>query len=74
MYPYPNYSMNQYRQSMPTYYTTYSSDDRFIPSGFVLPLILGGLGGYAIGSNQNNNQMPVYYCPYPYCYPPMPRR
>lgn len=33
-------------------------------SGFFVPFLLGGIGGYALG---NNNQ-PNYY-PYPYPYP-----
>lgn len=42
--------------------SAYNQGDRFIGGGFVGPLLLGGLAGYAIGNRPN-------YYPYPYPYP-----
>lgn len=58
---YRNYS-NMYRNNQ---------NDRLIGGGFVGPLLLGGLAGYAIGRpnyypNNNNYYYPNYYNPYPY--------
>lgn len=50
-------------------YGSMRSQDRFIGGGFFAPLLLGGLAGYAIGNQQQNNPYgPVYY-PQPYYYP-----
>lgn len=49
---------NMRNQSYPV---SYQEGDRFIGGGFVAPLILGGIAGYALGR-------PNYY-PYPYPYP-----
>ena len=70
MYPY-NYNMNQINRNM--YQNNYrmrpqtptTNDDRFIGGGFVAPLLLGGIAGYAIGNNRPN----YYYPPQPYYYP-----
>ena len=45
--------------------TPTTNDDRFIGGGFVAPLLLGGIAGYAIGNNRPN----YYYPPQPYYYP-----
>lgn len=39
------------------------NDDRLFAGGFIGPLLLGGVAGYAIG---NNNNRPNYYYPQPY--------
>lgn len=45
------------------------SDDRFFPGGFIAPLLLGGVAGYAIGNNRPNNYYPQpYYVPGPVYY------
>ena len=74
MYPY-NYNMNQFSRNMyrnrgfSRNYNSLNSGDRFIGGGFFAPLLLGGLAGYAIGNQQQNNSYgPVYY-PQPYYYP-----
>ncbi len=40
-------------------------DERFV--GPLLPLLIGGIGGYALANNNNNN-----CCPYPVPYYPRP--
>ena len=67
------YSYNNLRQPVNNMYarsmnnkmnnTLYNSGDRFFGGGFVAPLLLGGVAGYAIGNNRPN------YYPYPYPYP-----
>lgn len=50
-------------------YNAYNNNERF--GGFVVPLLLGGIGGYAIGATNwgnNNNYQTGYYYPYPYNY------
>ena len=46
------------------------NDERFV-GGIIAPLLLGGVAGYAIGQNNNNNSNPYMYytMPYPYYYP-----
>ena len=60
--------------SMPKYNTNmyygnndfqHEQDDRFFAGGFLGPLLLGGVAGYAIGNNRPN-----YYYPQPYPYQP----
>lgn len=63
MYSYnsmPRYSKNMYYRPSSSVYSN-QSNDRLIGAGFVGPLLLGGLAGYAIGR-------PNYY-PYPAPYP-----
>lgn len=62
MYPY-NYNMRTYNRNM---YRNYQNDDRLIAGGFVAPLLLGGVAGYALGANNRPN---YYYYPQPYYYP-----
>ena len=67
------YSYNNLRQPVNNMYARpmnnkmnnkmYNSGDRFFGGGFVAPLLLGGVAGYAIGNNRPN------YYPYPYPYP-----
>ena len=64
---YPRYNM--YR-NYPNMYRN-NQNDRLIGGGFVGPLLLGGLAGYAIGRpnyypSNNNYYYPNYYNPYPY--------
>ena len=59
---YYNYNIPNYRNNMR--YRN-NKDERF--GGFVGPLLLGGLAGYAIGNNGfNNNQTGIIYPIYPY--------
>ena len=62
MYSYNN--MPKYSDNM--YYDNNNfqnpNDDRFFAGGFIGPLLLGGVAGYAIG----NNNRPNYYYPQPY--------
>ena len=68
--------MNNYNYQYPnTYYYPNQSDERFA-GGFIAPLLLGGVAGYAIGQNNMNGrpmvfypQRPVYPMYYPYYYP-----
>lgn len=63
MYSYnsiPQYNQNMYRSSN-NY--SYQNDDRLLGGGFIAPLLLGGVAGYAIGNNRPN-YYPNYY-PYP---------
>ena len=67
MYSYNNLRQpvnNMYARSMNNKMNNnmYNSGDRFF-GGFVAPLLLGGVAGYAIGNNRPN------YYPYPYPYP-----
>lgn len=57
----PQYSQNLYYKGGT--YTKGQDGDRFIGTGLLAPLFLGGVAGYAIGYNRPNNY------PYPY---PMP--
>ena len=67
------YSYNNLRQPVNNMYARpmnnkmnnnmYNSGDSFFGGGFVAPLLLGGVAGYAIGNNRPN------YYPYPYPYP-----
>ncbi|MBE6147713.1 MAG: hypothetical protein E7168_05235 [Firmicutes bacterium] len=41
-----------------------NNNDRFFGGGFIAPLLLGGVAGYALGNNRPN-----YYYPQPYYYP-----
>ena len=43
----------------------YHNNDRLLGGGFVGPLLLGGVAGYALGNN-NNNFRPMAFYPYPY--------
>lgn len=61
MYPY-NYNMRTYNRNM---YRNYQNDNRIFAGGFVAPLLLGGVAGYALGTNNRPN----YYYPQPYYYP-----
>lgn len=69
---YPTYNMGQ---NYPNMYQNFNEnqneiyqDERFIPGGgFIAPLLLGGLAGYAIAGRPNNFQNPYSY-PYPYNY------
>ena len=69
------YSNNRnYGQYNNMYYS--NNNDRFIGTGFVAPLLLGGVAGYAIGQNNNYNNgfRPMVFYPQPYYqnyyYPP----
>ncbi len=64
MYPY-NYNMRNFNSNMYRGRQN-QSNDRFLAGGFVAPLLLGGVAGYAIG----NNNRPNYYYPQPYYYYP----
>lgn len=69
MYSYNNnmdkYSRNMYSQNIN------QNNERFA-GGFVAPLLLGGVAGYAIGNTNRPNYyypqpyQPYYYYPYPY--------
>lgn len=65
------YSCNNMPQcSQNLYYkgNNYPEDgDRFIGTGLLAPLFLGGVAGYAIGYNRPNN----YSYPMPYQVPPI---
>lgn len=69
MYSYNN--IPQYNQTTyykPNNYTKAQDGDRFIGTGLLAPLFLGGVAGYAIGYNRPNN----YGYPYPmYQVPPI---
>ena len=75
------YSYNNLRQPVNNMYARpmnnkmnnnkYNSGDRFFGGGFVAPLLLGGVAGYAIGNNRPNYYpypAPVYYNNYYYPY------
>ncbi|MCI8588244.1 MAG: hypothetical protein HFG40_01175 [Bacilli bacterium] len=74
MLPY-DYNMNQFSRNMynrhgfPKNYNPNRNQDRFIGAGFVGPLLLGGIAGYAIGNQQQNNPYGPMYYPQPYYYP-----
>ena len=65
-----------YNYQYPTYMyrgnnTNNPNGERFV-GGIIAPLLLGGVAGYAIGQNNNqNNGAPYmfYTQPYPYYYP-----
>ena len=73
MYPY-NYNIPQFNRNM--YRGINNNDQRFIGGGFIAPLLLGGVAGYAIGNtnngNNNNYGRPTYFYPQPYYYYPYP--
>lgn len=56
---------------MPYGYYNQNNNDERLAGGFVFPFLLGGVTGAAIAPAfwKNNNQMPMYYVPYPYYYP-----
>jgi hypothetical protein len=66
MYSY-NYNIPQSPRNM--YRGINNNDQRFFGGGFVAPLLLGGVAGYALGNN--NYSRPNYYYGYPqgYYYP-----
>lgn len=66
MYNSYNYNIPQFRQNM--YQHRNNNDQRFIGGGFVGPLLLGGIAGYAIGNNRPNYYYPRPYYPYPTYY------
>ncbi len=67
MYPY-NYNIPQFNRNM--YRGVNNNDQRFIGGGFIAPLLLGGVAGYAIGNNNRPNYYPApYYYQQPYYYP-----
>ena len=76
MYPY-NYP-TEYSNSIYTPALENSNGERFIGTGIIAPLLLGGVAGYAIGQNNYNNRPymfytqpyynPYYYNYYPYNY------
>lgn len=66
MYPY-NYIMPQFQRNM--YRQPNRNNQRFIAGGFIAPLLLGGVAGYAIGNNKQNYYPQPYYYPYPQPYP-----
>ena len=84
MYTYngiPQYSQNMYSNnatyrpinSNPKYIN--QNSDRFVGGGFIAPLLLGGVAGYAIGNNRPNyypapypQPKPIYYNNYYYPY------
>ena len=59
--PNSNRNMYQYRGNRIN-----NNDQRLIGGGFVAPLLLGGVAGYALGANRPNYYYPQ---PYPYYYP-----
>lgn len=63
MYSYNN-NMARFKQNM--YPTNINYNDERFAGGFVAPLLLGGVAGYAIG----NANRPNYYYPQPYYYYP----
>ena len=64
MYPY-NYNQS----SIYTPAVVNTNDERFIGTGIIAPLLLGGVAGYAIGQNNYNNRPYMFYTqPYPYYY------
>ena len=65
---YSNYNIPNYRNNMRI---RNNRDERF--GGFVGPLLIGGLAGYAIGNNGfGNNQSGIIYPIYPYPTPYYP--
>jgi len=64
MYSY-NYNIPQYGRNM---YRNINNDQRFIGGGFIAPLLLGGVAGYALGNNRPNYYYPQPYYPYPTYY------
>ena len=71
MYPY-NY--NSYQGSIYTPARDINDNDERFIGGFVGPLLLGGVAGYAIGQNSwNNYPRPMVFYPQQYYYPVFPR-
>ena len=68
MYPY-NY--NSYQGSIYTPARDINSNDERFVGGFVGPLLLGGVAGYALGQTNYNRPYMFYTQPYPY-YPYYP--
>ena len=58
---YSNYNIPNYRNNMQI---RPNRNERF--GGFVGPLLIGGLAGYAIGNNNVNNNSGIIYPIYPY--------
>ena len=55
------------------YYSNQNNDERLVGTGFVAPLLLGGVAGYAIGQNNwNNYPRPMVFYPQPYYQPYRP--
>ena len=68
MYSY-NYNIPQMNRNM--YRGRNYQDQRFVGGGFLAPLLLGGVAGYAIGYNRPNYYQPpmmYYQQPYPTYY------
>ena len=61
---YYNYNMYQPNRNMYRSRQLSNNNDRFFGGGFLAPLLLGGVAGYALGNNQPN-----YYYPQPFYYP-----
>ena len=57
MYPY-NYNTFNYQDSI---YTPAKENDERLVGGFIGPLLLGGVAGYAIGQNNNYNNRPYFF-------------
>lgn len=66
MYPY-NYVPN-FQNSIYTPAIDNSNDERFLGTGIIAPLLLGGVAGYAIGQNNYSNRPYMFYTQ-PYYYP-----
>ncbi len=64
MYSYNN-SIPQTRYINPT--NLKQQDERFV--GPLVPLLIGGIGGYALSQANNNNNCCPYPVPYPQPYP-----
>lgn len=64
------YTYNRIPQYNNMYYTRGNNDDRFVGTGLIAPLLLGGVAGYAIGQNNNYNNgfRPMVFYPQPYPY------
>ncbi|MCI8568055.1 MAG: hypothetical protein HFG48_01905 [Bacilli bacterium] len=61
MYSY-NYNVPNMNRNMRNSYN-YNNQDRFFGTGFIAPLLIGGIAGYAIGNNNHPNnfyQYPVF--------------
>lgn len=63
--------MYQYRYNIPqnnkNMHYSYNNNERF--GGFITPLLLGGVAGYAIGNSNNfNNNPAIIYPGYPQGY------
>ena len=60
---YPGYNMNRNfgntrpRNYYPTNRRNNFSNDRFFGGGFIAPLLLGGIAGYALGNQPNSSSL-----------------